>query len=449
MANDERPTSAGSTDEDWFTELRPQRASSGASASAPSGTPDGSSPYPPDPWLDGTDPLDSGRTPAPGGELPADDPFNAAYRPAPSQPPPSRRDPAASAKQPQAAMGQQYAQQPYPQPPSYEQQNAPQGQAVAPPNEAPQQPSRRPLPTSRDLTPDSLVKPGAEVPHGGWRRAVFKMSGGSINPGRSKEETDREDLISRIRTPIRGCQRIAVVSLKGGIGKTTTTACLGITLAHYRGDRVVALDANPDAGTLAERLTGVTDVSVRDLLDNIEHVDTFTEISRYMSLAQRLQVLASDQDPEVSEAFDAGQYRQVTGLLSRYYNVILTDSGTGMLHSAMQGTLEAAEALVVVGAPSVDGSSRASKTLDWLIAHGYEDLVRNSVAVISSVRERTNDVDMTVLRNHFNARCRAVVEIPFDSHLVVGGPIDLSKIKPQTSRAYLELAATVADGFHT
>ena len=273
------------------------------------------------------------------------------------------------------------------------------------------------------------------------------MSGGSINPGMSKEETEREALISRIRTPIRGCHRIAVVSLKGGIGKTTTTSCLGLTLAHYRGDRVVALDANPDAGTLSERLTGVTDVSVRDLLDNIDSIDSFTEISRYMSLAQRLQVLASDQDPEVSEAFDADQYRQVTGLLSRYYNVILTDSGTGMLHSAMKGTLQTADSLVVVGAPSVDGSSRASKTLDWLIAHGYDELVSNAVAVISSVRERAQDVDISLLRNHFNARCRAVVEIPFDPHLVIGGPIELSKLKVPTETAYLELAATVADGF--
>lgn len=624
MANDERPTSTGSTDEDWFTELRPQRDPATPSANTFSATPDSSSAannspapannssaapdgsvatpgstsaYPPDPWLDGAGPLDTSRTPAPSdlaatgstdlhpigpggpntaasgpGELPADDPFNSAppmrnpeptadpsasrsspgsapstgsarvtpfdaagepqpnfdpptvttslpYAPAPGeqrdpgqpqrpypaaagpgadqpygqpqyaapQPPqqqapqpsenqqyapqqdqsfdghaayrpaPSERAPAASPQQPPsvpsrqapaASPQQRYTQQPYPQAPSYDQHNAPQSQPMPLPTQAPQQAPRRPLPTSSDLTPDSLVKPDAEVPQGGWRRAIFKVSGGSINPGRSKEETEREDLISRIRTPIRGCRRIAVVSLKGGIGKTTTTSCLGLTLAHYRGDRVVALDANPDAGTLAERLTGVTDVSVRDLLDNIEHVDTFTEISRYMSLAQRLQVLASDQDPEVSEAFDAEQYRQVTSLLSRYYNVILTDSGTGMLHSAMQGTLEAADALVVVGAPSVDGSSRASKTLDWLIAHGYEDLVRNSVAVISSVRERTNDVDMSILRNHFNARCRAVVEIPFDSHLVIGGPIDLGKIKPPTSKAYLELAATVADGFH-
>lgn len=326
---------------------------------------------------------------------------------------------------------------PYPQQPPAAQQAPAVQQSPAPPQQL----------TAADLTPQSLVKAETEAPKSGWRRAVFKVSGGSVNPGPSKVEADRDALIKRVRTPIRGCHKIAVVSLKSGIGKTTTTSCLGLTLAHYRGDRVVALDANPDAGTLAERLTGVTDVSVRDLLDKIDSVTSFTEVSRYMSLAQRLQVLASDQDSEVSEAFDAEQYTQVTDLLSHYYNVILTDSGTGMLHSAMAGTLTAADSVVVVGAPSVDGSSRAAKTLAWLVAHGHGDLVANSVAVISSVRERATEVNMDLLRNHFNARCRAVLEIPFDPHLVVGGPIDMSKIARRTEYAYLTLAAAVADGF--
>lgn len=298
-----------------------------------------------------------------------------------------------------------------------------------------------------DLSQAALVRPRREEPRSGWRRALYKASFGGINPGISKEQSQRNALVDRVRTPVRGCHKIAVVSLKGGIGKTTTTSCLGLTLAHYRGDRVVALDANPDAGTLAERLTGVTDVSVRTLLDNLDQIHSFTDISQYMSLAGRLQVLASDQDAEISDAFDADQYNQVTDLLARYYNVILTDSGTGMLHSAMRGTLEQANSLVVVGAPSVDGSSRASKTLDWLIAHGYGELVTSSVAVISSVRKRSAAVDMNVLRAHFSARCREVVEIPYDPHLAIGGRIDMAQIRPETETAYIELAAAVADGF--
>ncbi|RBY86122.1 AAA family ATPase [Blastococcus sp. TF02A-26] len=298
-----------------------------------------------------------------------------------------------------------------------------------------------------ELTSATLLRPAPEAPQRGWRRFVHRMTGGSVNPGLSPAEIAHRELLARVRTPVRGSNRIAVVSLKGGIGKTTTTCCLGLTLATHRGDRVVAVDANPDAGTLAERLTNVTDVTVRDLLANLDRISSFTDVSAYTSLAGRLQVLASDQDPAASEAFSEDEYRRVAEVLARYFNIILTDSGTGLLHSAMSGTLALADSLVVVGAPSVDGASRASKTLDWLVAHGHEELVARSVAVISSVRPRTGDVDVDLLRRHFAARCRAVVEIPYDEHLVSGGLVDLERVGAPARQAYLELAAAVADGF--
>ncbi len=113
----------------------------------------------------------------------------------------------------------------------------------------------------------------------------------------------------------------------------------------------------------------------------------------------------------------------------------------------MSGTLALAHSLVVVGSPSVDGASRASKTLDWLIAHGHGELVSRAVAVISTVRPATKELDMARLREHFAARVRAVVEIPYDRHLVTGGIIDMSQLDRPAEQAFLELSATVADGF--
>ncbi|MGV7297670.1 nucleotide-binding protein, partial [Mycobacterium kansasii] len=60
--------------------------------------------------------------------------------------------------------------------------------------------------------------------------------------------------MATIRQPITGDYKIGVVSLKGGVGKTTTTVTLGSVFAHLRkGDRVVALDGNPDFGNLSSR----------------------------------------------------------------------------------------------------------------------------------------------------------------------------------------------------
>ena len=242
--------------------------------------------------------------------------------------------------------------------------------------------------------------------------------------------------------------RILLYTGKGGVGKTTVASCLGLVLAEHRGDRVIALDANPDAGTLAERLTGESSVTIRDLIRDLDRVTSWTALSRYLSLGGRLQVLASEQDPASSDAFSREEYQHICALLDRFFNIIITDSGTGLVHSAMEGTLKLADSLIVVGAPTVDGAGRASKTLDWLLAHGHSSLATEAVVVLSCDRTSA-EVDPRRVRGHFEARCRGVVEIPHDPHLASGGRIELDRLRPSTRDAFLALAALLADGFGT
>ena len=101
---------------------------------------------------------------------------------------------------------------------------------------------------------------------------------------------------------------------------------------------------------------------------------------------------------------------------------------------------------MVVAAPSLDGARSASLTLDWLVKHDYAGLARSSVVVINAVRER-GLVDVDKLQEHFARRCRAVVRIPYDRHLETGAEIVLDELAPATRRAYVQLAAAVADGF--
>jgi MinD-like ATPase involved in chromosome partitioning or flagellar assembly len=299
---------------------------------------------------------------------------------------------------------------------------------------------------SGELTEDAIVRFRGERPEHGWRRLLHRLTGGLVNPGIGAAERARRDRLRRIRRPVPGTHQIAVSSIKGGVGKTTVSACLGLVLAEHRGDRVIALDANPDAGTLADRLTGDTSVTVRHMLENLESAYSLTDVARYTSLAGRLQVLASEQDPAMSDAFDRAGYERVCSVLTRFYNVVITDSGTGLVHSAMEGTLALADSLVVVGAPTVDGASRASKTLDWLVAHGYEAQVAHAVVVLSCDRN-SGEVDPKRVREHFESRCRGVVEVPHDQHLASGGRIELDRLRPATHDAFLALAALLADGF--
>ncbi|WP_240794981.1 MinD/ParA family ATP-binding protein [Rhodococcus zopfii] len=303
-------------------------------------------------------------------------------------------------------------------------------------------------PSSLDLDSGVLVKRSRRSPSSGWRRSVHRLTGGILSPGESAGESHEQDLVDRIRQPIGGDYRIAVLSLKGGVGKTTTTVGLGSTFASLRGDCVIAVDANPDFGTLAQRLPQQTRSTVRDLLAAAPNIERYSDVRAHTSQASsRLEVLASERDPAVSEAFSEADYRQVIEVLQVYYNIILTDCGTGIMHSAMRGVLDLANALVLVSSPAIDGARSAAATLDWLQHHGFEDLVARTVVVVSAARPGASNIDMEALTAHFLARCRAVQVVPFDEHLAEGAELDLELMRPATRRAFAELAAMVADDF--
>lgn len=298
-----------------------------------------------------------------------------------------------------------------------------------------------------ELSSDRLIRSAPPVAKSGWRRTVRQATFGLVKLKPGREELERLARMERVRIPVVGCHNIAVISLKGGVGKTTTTTCLGATLAAHRGDRIIALDANPDAGTLGRRVRRETNATVRDLLTALPNVHSYTDIRAFTSQSHsRLEVLSNDVNPEVSTAFTREDYRKVVELLGKQYSIVLTDSGTGLLHSAMKGALDVADSLIVVSSASVDGAHSASMTYDWLTAHGYSDLVSRAVTVIGAVRP-TESVDQEQLVAHFKARSRAVVTVPYDEHLATGAEIDLERLRPRTREAYLELAAVVAEEF--
>ena len=149
-----------------------------------------------------------------------------------------------------------------------------------------------------------------------------------------------------MKQPLRGCYRIALLSLKGGVGKTTITATLGATFASIRGDRVVAVDANPDRGTLSQKVPLETPATVRHLLRDAEGIEAYSDVRSYTSQGpSRLEVLASESDPAVSEAFSSDDYTRTLEVLERFYSLVLTDCGTGMMHSAMSAVLDKADVL--------------------------------------------------------------------------------------------------------
>lgn len=297
------------------------------------------------------------------------------------------------------------------------------------------------------LTSDRLLTTRETPPVSGWRRLLYSASLGYINVGDSDKVRLQRARAHRIAMRLGQRTRyVPVLSRKGGVGKTTVTTLLGMALADMREDRVIAMDANPDRGTLSDRSPGRADFTARHLVKNRFDVTSFSQLAAYVARdGSRLDVLASDTDPAIAQAFDDSDYRAVTDILSRYYSVVLTDSGTGMVHSVMKGTLEKADTVVLVSGGSVDEARLASETLSWLEAHGRHDLVARAIVVVNMSAGEGTLVNIEEIEGHFRSRAKSVVRLPYDRHLAEGSRVSLDRLKPATRDAVFELAALVVD----
>ncbi|HEX4057440.1 MAG TPA: MinD/ParA family protein [Galbitalea sp.] len=286
------------------------------------------------------------------------------------------------------------------------------------------------------------------APEGFWPELAYRASAHLINVGDSTRVRERKALDARINKQFEGGTRfIPVFTRKGGVGKTTVTTLLGMAMASVRDDRVIAIDANPDRGTLAERITKTTHSTVRDVVRQVKDIYGFTDFSEMVSRDEtRLDVLASDTDPRLSAAFDDDDYNIVADQAAKYYSVALTDCGTGIVHSVMTATLKRADAVVIVSGGSVDEARLASETLTWLESNGYPELARNAVVAINTATHATTLVKLEEIEAHFNSRVRAVVRMPYDQHLAAGSIVNYKDLRPLTRSSARDLAALVMDG---
>jgi len=149
---------------------------------------------------------------------------------------------------------------------------------------------------------------------------------------------------------LRRCATIAVMSPKGGVGKTTATILLGSLLALLRRDRVVAIDTNPDFGSLGRQLAPEHAVFVDDLYEVLDEPElTVTALDNHLSrTVHGLMVLPAPSDPIRAGRLDTAVYAKVVRRLQQMVGVIVLDSGTGFNEPAARAALSTADQVVLV-----------------------------------------------------------------------------------------------------
>lgn len=288
-----------------------------------------------------------------------------------------------------------------------------------------------------------LVRPHKPEPTMGWRKILRKLT--RINLGPSPAEREWIDLQRRIKSNLRGTYVIAVMGEKGGVSKTTTTIGLGQALAHYRDDKVVAVDGNTAKGNLADRIDEPSKGTWQTLLRD-GNLNAYSDFRFHLGKdnSSGLEVLASDHGDEVITGW---QLDAAIKRLGRQYPVTIVDCGNQLRDDVTAAILSLADAIVIVSTTNLDGAKGAGETINFLLAHGYPHLVHQAVVVISNVSKVPASKAVRHLHEDFERVVRAVHAIPYDPHLHEAAAIDMTRLQPATRRAFIEAAASVGDGF--
>src|SRR4051812_39582935 len=292
----------------------------------------------------------------------------------------------------------------------------------------------------RDVYPGPVVdgRPARNGAVGRFRRQVDRLF---VTQG-DREEADLE---RRIRTQP-GVTRPNVVALnspKGGVGKTTSSFLVGNLLATHLKLRVIAVDANPDFGTLARLAPDErrSDRSLADLLADADQLKTAAELNRYVSrLPTGLHVLGTPPDAELAASLGHQRYGELVAFLSSFYEVVLLDLGTGVAGPLVRFVIDRADQLALVTTPEW---VTATVVLEAL-SHLRHD--RTTVALNKSL---LHAADLPVIEECFRSQhLHRCVTIPYDEQLATmldTGSYSLDALRRDTRVAIKQLGLAVAE----
>lgn len=287
----------------------------------------------------------------------------------------------------------------------------------------------------------------------GWQGSIRRVTGGAISPRPGRAERSRLERERKVQRRLDAPRTIVILNPKGGAHKTTSTLLLAATFGTQRGGATLAWDNNETRGTLGWRAQNAP--HHRTAVDLLADLDRFTEPT-HASLAgldtyvrtqvdARFDVLASDEDAAASSTIDAAAFDRLHGVLSRYYRLLIVDTGNNMRASNWVAAVAAADQLVIVSTVREDTAASAAWLLDGLREKGFDHKIDQAVTILAAPSARPDKRLSERLERHFEQVTSAVVHVPFDPALVDGGPIDFDALSAESRDAWLTVAATVAD----
>ena len=175
-----------------------------------------------------------------------------------------------------------------------------------------------------------------------------------------------------------GARVIVITSGKGGVGKTTTTANIGASLAE-KGHKVLLIDTDIGLRNL-DVVMGLENRIVYDLIDVIEERCRISQALIKDKRCPNLVLLPAAQIRDKNDV-NADQMKELISSLKDSFDYILIDCPAG-IEQGFKNAIAAANEAIVVTTPEVSATRDADRIIGLLEAAG----IKNPRLVINRLR---------------------------------------------------------------
>jgi septum site-determining protein MinD len=231
---------------------------------------------------------------------------------------------------------------------------------------------------------------------------------------------------------------IVVTSGKGGVGKTTSSANLGMALAKL-GRKVVLVDADFGLRNL-DLLLGLENRIVYTALEVIARECKLDQALVKDKRQPNLSLLAAPQTRNKT-AITAAHMKALVEVLSRYFDYVLIDCPAG-IESGFQNAIAGAKEAIVVTTPEISAVRDADRVVGLLEANRITD-IKLILNRIRPAMVKNNDM-MSVEDVLDILSVKLIGVIPDDEQVIVstnkGEPLVLADKPSLAGTAYMNVA---------
>ncbi|WP_432015084.1 MinD/ParA family ATP-binding protein [Streptomyces cucumeris] len=306
-----------------------------------------------------------------------------------------------------------------------------------PPHPAPSPPR---TPDSRPVADPSLTAATHRPRHGEHIAArAARTLRRTVSSSAAREVAATTATAETLQQPVTTGRQIAVTSIRGGAGKSTVAALLGMAYAHYRQDPVLLVEADPALGSLPSRL-GAESVrwTTGDLAGIVEPQMSLLDVTGYLVQLPGNAWLLPGSQGQIGAMLDTAAYERVMVSLRRYFGVTVVDCET-LPAEVARVALSASQARVLTAPATLEGVTSTRAVLEWMQGLPRHMITGTVVALTELVPHSGIDLDKAAGRL---ADTGATVRVlPYDRHLAAGGPIRTDRLAHATREAAALLAA--------